>query len=77
MDNWKTKMLLALAGSWAGLRKNIVAPLAARAGTAIATYLVTVGTGDELAHNVGVGVCAAALIIFDLVVSWMSKPQVR
>lgn len=72
--DWKAKLLLALAGSWAGIRQNILVPLLGRIGTAMTAYLVaSVGAPEELSQQVAVGVVAAGLIIYDLMVDWMNR----
>lgn len=72
--DWKAKLVLALAGSWAGIKQNILLPVLGRVGTAVTAWLVTtVGAPDDLAQQVAVGVVAFALILYDLMIDWMNR----
>ena len=52
---------------WDVVRKNFLQPALARLGTIVTTWLVATGGQADLAHQVGVGVVAAGLIAFDLI----------
>lgn len=72
--DWKAKLLLALVGSFDGLKTNVLMPILARAGTATTVWLaVTLGADAKLAEQVAAGVIAFGLIMFDLLVSWMNR----
>ena len=42
-------------------------------GTATATALVGYGLNGDTAHQAGIAVCAAGLVVADLVLDWISK----
>lgn len=75
--NVKTSILLALVGSWKGLRDDVVKPLLGRVGTGLAAWLVTLGAGQELANQVGIGVIAFGLICADLFLSHIGRKEVE
>ena len=54
-------------------RKNIVVPSVTRMGTLIAGWIIGQGIPSDHAHAVGLGVAGAALIAFDLTVSWFAR----
>lgn len=58
------------------VRDNVLLPLLGRLGTAAATLLVPLGVHADLAHQLGIGVTAAGLIIFDLTVSYLRKRNI-
>lgn len=72
--DWKANLLLVLAGSWKGLRSDVIAPLARRIGTAFAVWIVaTVGADPSLAGEVEALIVAGCLIAFDLLASHFSR----
>lgn len=72
--DWKAKLLLALVGSFDGIKTNLLLPVLSRVGTATSVWLaVTLGADAKLAEQVAAGVIAFGLIMFDLLVSWMNR----
>jgi hypothetical protein len=59
------------------IRSNILAPLCTRAGVFIAGTLVPLGVSSEHATQVGIGVTAAGLVIFDLVLANIRKRMIQ
>ncbi|QCS37275.1 hypothetical protein [Tortoise microvirus 78] len=52
---------------------NILFPLLGRAGTAAATWLVSIGANSDHAAQVSIGLIALGLIALDLAGSWLMR----
>lgn len=55
------------------LGNEVVMPLLRRAGTVVATYLITVGATNDTAETIVVGLFAAASLSYDLTASWLVR----
>lgn len=62
---------------WDVVKTNVLLPMVGRIGTASATVLVGYGINASHAEQVGVGVTAAGLIIFDLCLSWYGRKAAK
>lgn len=59
------------------IRDNILLPLATRLGTILGTVLMGAGVQQELAEQAILGVIAACLISFDLVMSYIGRRKAQ
>lgn len=70
-------IVLALLGSWPGIRENVVKPLLARLGTIMATALVGWGASAGHAEAFVAGFGALALVVFDLVIDLVNREKAK
>ena len=73
LSNLPAALLLALLGSWPGIRENVLKPLLARMGTALATLLVSWGASAGHVEAFVAGFISLSLILFDLLVDWFNR----
>lgn len=55
------------------IRVHILTPLLTRLGTATATALLPLGVHASLAQQVGIGVTAVGLVMFDLTAAYLNR----
>lgn len=58
------------------MRVNVLMPLMSRLGTMTASILVPFGVHAELAQQIGIGVTAAGLVIFDLTAAYLNRKHI-
>lgn len=62
---------------WNVIRSNVIAPASTRLGTLVAGTLVPLGANADHAAQVGIGVTALGLIMFDLTVAYIRKRYIE
>lgn len=57
------------------IKTHVLFPLMGRVGTAVATMLVPHGVNATYAEQIGIGVTALGLVMFDLTVGYLNRTK--